>query len=63
MSECNITAYVNNSVTFFKSAFYVCFLFYTDCFSLVFHLDCTRLCRFMFLTNVVKRNAVEEKTR
>jgi len=40
ISESNITAYVNNSFTFFKSAYYVQFLFDTVCLSPVFHLDC-----------------------
>jgi len=46
------TACVNNSFTFFKSAYYVWFLFITDCILPIFHLDCNRWCRFMFLAPV-----------
>lgn len=51
MSESNIMDYVNNSFTFFMSAFYSYFLFSINCFLPFFHLECTQLCRFMFLTN------------
>jgi len=47
----NITSHVKNSFIFFKLAFYIQFLFYINCLSLIFHLLCTRWCRFTFLTH------------
>jgi len=47
-----IMAYVNISVTFFRSNYYIWFLFITNCLLLIFQLDCTRWCRFMFLTHI-----------
>jgi len=36
MTESNITEFVNNSFPFFKSAYYIYFLFNTDCFLQIF---------------------------
>jgi hypothetical protein len=56
MSKSNITAYVTNLFTFYKSAYYVQYLFNTDCILLIFHLDCTRWCRFTYLTHFVNKH-------
>jgi len=49
ISESHIMASVNNLFDFFKLAYYIYFLFNTDCLLPDFHLDCTRCCRFMYL--------------
>ena len=51
MRKSNIMAYTNNLLTFFKPAYYVKFIFSTNCISPVFHLDCTTWCRYTFLTH------------
>jgi len=53
MGESNIKQHVN-SFTFFKLDYYIQCLFNTYCRSPVLHLDCTRRCRFTFLTLVGK---------
>ena len=60
ISKSDIMAYVNNTFTFFKSSYYIQFLFKTGCLSTIFHLDCTRLCRFKFLTHVGKNSQAVE---
>jgi len=50
VSKCNITAFVSNSFSFFKTT-YVWFLSNTEFLPPVFRVDCTRWCRFMFLTH------------
>jgi len=63
MNESNIMEYVNNSFTFFKFASYILFLCSTECLSPIFHLKCTRWCKFTFLTQLVtKANGVESGT-
>ena len=66
INESHIMASVNNSFNFFKSAYYVYFLFNTACLLPNFHFDCTRWCRFMYLRFsfilVTKANAVEKGT-
>jgi len=42
MSEYSIMAYVNNLFIFYKSAYYVKFLFNTDCILPVFYWNFTR---------------------
>jgi hypothetical protein len=49
-------AYVSNSFTFFKLAYYIYVLLSTNCLSLTFHLDCIRWCRFIFLTHCGKKS-------
>jgi hypothetical protein len=64
ISEFDIMTYVNNSFTFLKLAYYIQFLFKTNCLSKIFHLDCTRWCTFKFLTHVGKKSqAVEEEIK
>jgi len=59
MSKSNIMAYANNSFTF-SLAYYVSFLFNTDCLSSIFHLDCPRCADLRFsLILFKKKNAVE----
>jgi hypothetical protein len=41
VNQSNITAFVTKLFTFFKSAYYIQFLF-ADCLSLIFQLDCPR---------------------
>ena len=45
----NVTTYANSSFIFFKLTYCVQFLFTSDCLWPVFHSDCTRWCRLMFL--------------
>jgi len=56
VSESKIMPFFSNSFTFFKLAYYVCCLFSTDCLSPIFHLDCTRWCRFTLLTHIGKKS-------
>ena len=58
----NIMAYVNISFIFFKSNYYIWFLFIINCLLLIFHLDCIRWCRFMFQL-VTNASVVEEITK
>ena len=51
MSEWNVTTYVKNLFTFFRLASYVYFLFFTNGLLPIFHLDCSRWCRFAFFTH------------
>jgi len=54
MRESNVTPHVNN---FFTVSFQLIASNFSsvDCLSLIFHLDCTKWCRFTFLTHVSKR--------
>jgi hypothetical protein len=57
MSESNTMTYVNNSFTFFKSSYYVQYIYFL---SPIFHLDCTR---FTFLTHFGNKiNAIKGET-
>ena len=52
LPSANLTLqHVTNLFTLFKLAHSVQFLFNTDCFLPIFHLDCTRWCRVIFLTH------------
>jgi hypothetical protein len=42
MSKPNNTVYINDLFTFFKSAYYVLFVFDAYCVSPILYLDCTR---------------------
>jgi len=63
MSETNMMSY-SYSFIFFKSVYYVEYLFKTVCLSPNFHLDYTRRCVFTFLPHVGRKaSAVEEETK
>ena len=64
VSESNVTAYVNNSFTFFKSAYYVSFIFITGCLSPSFHWIALGHADLLFPLIVVRKtNAIEEETK